>query len=216
MEQFLYGGLTEFIGPAIAGLFVVMIALAYTGAALWLWTLFAAAFLFGIGAPYAVLIVFGIVALLFNVPPLRQNIVSGPVMKILDSLGFLPTISDTERIALDAGTVWVDGEFFSGKPNFKKILEESYPELNQEEKDFMNGPVEELCRLTDDWKIHQQGDLTPEVWDYIKKEDSMNYKDSIWYKIERFFDRHNHLMEFIRTIIALMVLFLQFYILSRL
>jgi len=54
------------------------------------------------------------------------------------------------------------------------------------------------------------------IWDYIKKEDSMNYKDSIWYKIERFFDRHNHLMEFIRTIIALMVLFLQFYILSRL
>lgn len=55
------------------------------------------------------------------------------------------------------------------------------------------------------------------IWKYNKiKVDSMNYKDSIWYKIERFFDRHNHLMEFIRTIIALMVLFLQFYILSRL
>ena len=58
------------------------------------------------------------------------------------------------------------------------------------------------------------------IWDYIKmdkiKVNSMDYKNSIWYKIERVFDRHNHLMEFIRTIIALMVLFLQFYILSRL
>ena len=57
------------------------------------------------------------------------------------------------------------------------------------------------------------------IWDYIKKGSSImeqkKYKDSIWYRIERFFDRHNHLMEFIRTIIALMVLFLQFYILTR-
>ena len=56
------------------------------------------------------------------------------------------------------------------------------------------------------------------IWDYIKKGNMMEqieYKDSIWYRIERFFDRHNHLMEFIRTIIALMVLFLQFYILTR-
>ena len=56
------------------------------------------------------------------------------------------------------------------------------------------------------------------IWDYIKKGSMMKqieYKDSIWYRIERFFDRHNHLMEFIRTIIALMVLFLQFYILTR-
>ena len=49
-----------------------------------------------------------------------------------------------------------------------------------------------------------------------KETDSMNYKDSIWYRIERFFDRHNHLMEFIRTLLALMVLCLQFYILTRL
>jgi hypothetical protein len=44
----------------------------------------------------------------------------------------------------------------------------------------------------------------------------MDYKNSVWFKIERFFDRHNHLMEFIRTLIALLVLFLQFYILTRL
>jgi len=55
------------------------------------------------------------------------------------------------------------------------------------------------------------------IWKYInKKDDSMNYRDSIWYKIERFLDRHNHFMEFIRTILALMVLCLQFYILTRL
>ena len=55
------------------------------------------------------------------------------------------------------------------------------------------------------------------IWNYInKKEDNMNYKDSIWYKIERFLDRHNHLMEFIRTILALAVLSLQCYILTKL
>ena len=57
------------------------------------------------------------------------------------------------------------------------------------------------------------------IWDHIKKGNMMEqieYKDSIWYRIERFFDRHNHLMEFIRTILALMVLCLQFYILSQL
>ena len=53
------------------------------------------------------------------------------------------------------------------------------------------------------------------IWDYIKKEDSMDYKDSIWYRIERFFDRHNHLMEFIRTLFALITITLQLIILSR-
>ena len=50
----------------------------------------------------------------------------------------------------------------------------------------------------------------------MSKKEYKKYQSSIWYKIERFFDRHNHLMEFIRTLIALLVLFLQFYILTRL
>ena len=170
LSQFFFGGLTDFVGIAIAGILVVFLALAYTGASLWLWTIFAAAFLWGFGAPVWLWVIFGVFAVLFNVPPLRQNLVSAPVMKILKSIGFLPTISDTERIALDAGTVWVDGDFFSGKPDFKKILSESYPDLTQEERDFLNGPVEELCRMTDDWQIHQDGDLPEELWDYIKKE----------------------------------------------
>ena len=70
--------------------------------------------------------------------------------------------------------------------------------------------------MTQGVKTEEEGSM---IWDYIKKGSSImkqkEYKDSIWYRIERFFDRHNHLMEFIRTIIALMVLFLQFYILTR-
>ncbi|MEX0813526.1 MAG: acyl-CoA dehydrogenase [Chitinophagales bacterium] len=170
MEQFFYGILPQFIGPAIAGIVLVFLALAYKGAALWLWTIFAAAFLWGFGAPVWLWAVFGAFAVLFNVPPLRQNLVSAPTMAFLNKLGFLPTISDTERIALDAGTVWIDGDFFSGKPDFKKILEESYPELSEDEKAFMNGPVEELCKMANDHQIHKDGDLPAEIWDYIKKE----------------------------------------------
>ena len=42
------------------------------------------------------------------------------------------------------------------------------------------------------------------------------YQKSVWYKIERLFDRHNHLMEFIRTLFALITITLQLVILSRL
>lgn len=70
--------------------------------------------------------------------------------------------------------------------------------------------------MTQGVKTEEEGSM---IWDYIKKGSNImkqkEYKNSIWYRIERFFDRHNHLMEFIRTIIALMVLFLQFYILTR-
>ena len=82
----------------------------------------------------------------------------------------LPTMSNTEREALEAGSVWWDGELFSGIPNWEKLLSMPAPVVSSEEKIFLQGPCEELCRMLDDWDIsHQRGDMPPEIWEYIKK-----------------------------------------------
>ncbi|MEX1099027.1 MAG: acyl-CoA dehydrogenase family protein, partial [Bacteriovoracaceae bacterium] len=82
----------------------------------------------------------------------------------------LPSISDTEKTALEAGSVWVEKDFFSGRPNFKKLKKEAYPSLNEEEKRFIDVQVNELCKLINDWEIWQNREIPQDVWDYIKKE----------------------------------------------
>jgi len=160
--------LTDYTTVIAIAAVVAALVIGFTGAPIWTLAVLVFAYLFG--APVWLVAILGAIAVVFNVKPLRTTIVSRPVMNLLKSMGFLPTISDTERIALDAGTVWVDGEFFSGKPDFKKILQESYPDLSAEEKAFLNGPTETLCRMTNDWQIYKDQDLPAEVWAYLKKE----------------------------------------------
>src|SRR5262249_21374585 len=81
----------------------------------------------------------------------------------------LPKMGDTERIALEAGTVWWDGELFSGRPRWKRLLDFPIQGLTERERTFLDGPVEELCRKIDDWQVIQQRDLPPEIWDCIKQ-----------------------------------------------
>ncbi len=101
-----------------------------------------------------------------GITPLRQKLVTPPLMKMAS--GMLPTIGDTERIALEAGSVWWDGELFSGKPDWEKLLRFDITPLTKEEKAFLAGPVEELCAMIDDHQIAQDRDLTPATWKYIK------------------------------------------------
>ncbi|HYG61712.1 MAG TPA: acyl-CoA dehydrogenase [Thermoanaerobaculia bacterium] len=82
----------------------------------------------------------------------------------------IPRISETERQALEAGTVWVDGELFSGRPDFRRMLREPYPILADEERAFLDGPVERLCALVDDWEVSRRRELPPKVWDLLKEE----------------------------------------------
>jgi acyl-CoA dehydrogenase len=104
---------------------------------------------------------------LLNVRPLRKAVMTRPFMKTY--LRLLPAMSQTEREALEAGTVWWDGELFTGAPKWKKLLSAQAPKLNAEEQAFLDGPCEELCRMLDDWHItHERGDLPPKVWDYLK------------------------------------------------
>ena len=104
---------------------------------------------------------------LFNVRPLRKALITRPFMKAY--MRMLPSMSQTEKEALEAGTVWWDGELFTGKPKFEKLLASKAPQLTAEEQAFIDGPCEELCRMFDDWDItHRRADMPPKVWDYLK------------------------------------------------
>ena len=104
---------------------------------------------------------------LLNLRPLRKAFITRPFMKIYRRM--LPSMSSTEREALEAGTVWWDGELFTGKPDWSKLLSAKTPVLTAEEQAFLDGPCEELCRMIDDFDItHRRGDLPPEIWDFLK------------------------------------------------
>ncbi|GAA0724930.1 acyl-CoA dehydrogenase [Dokdonella soli] len=107
-------------------------------------------------------------ALLSGLPPLRRQLVSRFVMPMFAKV--LPRLGDTERIALEAGTVWWDGDLFGGMPDWQKLLDFQPPPLSAEEQAFLDGPTEELCRRISDWDIYQQRDLPAPIWDFIKEQ----------------------------------------------
>jgi acyl-CoA dehydrogenase len=123
----------------------------------------------GRGSP----IVFGLIwlaflaaALILNLPTFRRAIVIKPFFLLFRRM--LPSLSRTEREALEAGTVWWDGELFTGRPDWSKLLATPKPQLTENERLFLEGPVEELCRMLDDWKIaSDMRDLPSESWKFI-------------------------------------------------
>ena len=92
------------------------------------------------------------------------------LMKLMKANKMLPQISDTERQALEAGTVWVDGEFFSGNPDFARVLREPYNSLSGEEKAFLDGPTEELCKMIDRYTVSRTRKVPEHILDYMKKQ----------------------------------------------
>lgn len=108
------------------------------------------------------------VALVLGFPPLRRHLLTASVFRIYKRLQ--PAMSQTEREALDAGTVWWEGQLFSGKPRWEDLLAYPVPKLTVEEQSFLDNECEEACRLTDDWQTTQRHhDLSPETWRYIKE-----------------------------------------------
>jgi acyl-CoA dehydrogenase len=78
-------------------------------------------------------------------------------------------MSQTEQEALEAGSVWWDAELFTGKPDWQRLLNLPPPRLSQQEQDFLDNETETLCELLDDWRVtHEDKDLSPEAWQYIK------------------------------------------------
>lgn len=99
---------------------------------------------------------------------LRKDFISKPLLKLINNLKLLPTISQTEKIALRSGDVWVDGNFFNGSLDFKNILTEPYPELTNDELEFLNTKADEVCRNSNDFDIFAKRDLSEETWQYLK------------------------------------------------
>jgi acyl-CoA dehydrogenase len=98
----------------------------------------------------------------------RRRQISAPLLKLFAQV--TPKLSETEQTALEAGTVGFEGELFSGKPDWRELLKQPRPELSVEEQAFLDGPVEELCGMLDDWQItHELADLPPDVWAFIKQ-----------------------------------------------
>ena len=153
---------------------VAIVVLAYTAAPGWLWTVFGAVFLYRLTAAneyHPVLLAadaaFILVALALNLPPLRRALISNHVLAWYKRI--LPAMSQTEREAIDAGTVWWDGDLFSGKPDWAKLLAYPAPELTAEEQSFLDRETEELCAMVNDWETTQvYQDLSPEAWQFIK------------------------------------------------
>jgi acyl-CoA dehydrogenase len=98
----------------------------------------------------------------------RRDFMSKPIFALARNV--LPPMSDTEREALEAGDVWWDADLFTGNPDWSKLLNYAPAVLTDEEKAFLNGPVDELCAMLDEWKIFWEWrDLPHEVWDFIKR-----------------------------------------------
>lgn len=101
------------------------------------------------------------------VPSFRQSLISKKALSLFKKV--LPAMSQTEKEALDAGTVWWEAELFKGKPDWKKLHDIKAPQLSAEEQAFLDGPVNEVCAMVNDYQVtHELADLPPEVWQYLK------------------------------------------------
>lgn len=157
-------------------------ALAYHRAKLWMWTAVIAAMLllhshlclftthhsaFCKLALTIEWLIFFIIAIPFNILPLRRKLFSAHALSIYH--GMMPKMSRTEKEAIDAGTVSWESELFRGAPRWNQLLKIPEPQLTADEQAFLEGPVEELCSMINDWDItHVRTDMPPEMWQFLK------------------------------------------------
>jgi acyl-CoA dehydrogenase len=104
----------------------------------------------------------------FAIKPLRRLLISDRLFGLFRKA--MPTVSPTEQQALEAGTVWWDGEIFSGRPRWRVLLKTPPPSLSDREQAYLDGPVEELCRMLDDWMICDTWRKLPDaVWEFFRE-----------------------------------------------
>lgn len=107
--------------------------------------------------------------LLLGVPRIRRRYVTAPLFRQFRKV--MPPMSQTEQEALEAGSVWWDAELFTGRPDWQRLLNLPKPHLSQDERAFLDQQTDTLCRMLDDWRItHEDRDLSPEAWRYIKEQ----------------------------------------------
>ena len=114
-----------------------------------------------------VAVLLALVVLPLLITPIRQRFITAPLLGFYSKI--LPPLSDTEKVALEAGTVGFEGELFSGKPDWQILLNQPKPVLTAEEQAFLDGPVETVCGMLNEWETtHVNADLAPEIWEFLK------------------------------------------------
>ena len=112
-------------------------------------------------------IVFVVLGIALAVPSLRRSLISDAILRIYRKV--MPAMSQTEREAIEAGTVWWDGELFSGRPEWKRLLETPLSALTTEEQRFLDHETTALCAMTSDWETtNVYKDLSPQAWQFVK------------------------------------------------
>lgn len=139
----------------------------------WTWALGAGLLLltlFGLLSVIGGIVLWGLFVFLalLNLSELRIALLSRPMFAYIRKV--LPPLSDTEREAVEAGTSWWEAELFQGDPDWQKLIGHRTSALTEEEQAFLDGPVDELCRMLDDWEMTSElNDLPPEAWEFLKK-----------------------------------------------
>jgi acyl-CoA dehydrogenase len=155
---------------------VLALGLFHVGRNLLAWTLsgallFVGWWITGVAYPPLFLALAGIfllVAVVGGVPPLRRLLITRRILPLVSRM--LPRMSETERTAIEAGTVWWEGELFSGDPDWKRLLNFHPQQLTAKEQAFLDGPCERVCGMLTDWEVNRAGDLPAEVWSYLRTE----------------------------------------------
>ena len=151
-------------------------ALAYHRANGIAWSIWVAAVVagleFGTGTPGWIVKSLWVAAAVFAafaiVKPLRRAVITAPIFQLYKKI--MPQMSQTEKEALDAGSIWWDADLCTGKPDWKKLLAYPQAKLTAEEQAFVDGPTEELCGMLDEWtNSHERMDLSPEAWKFIRE-----------------------------------------------
>ena len=119
---------------------------------------------------YVVFSLFYFIAAAFaNLHTLRQRYLIAPLLPFLKKK--LPSISATEREAIEAGNTWWEKQLFGGRPYWRDLFSIPKPTMSAEEQNFLNHQVDHVCSMLDDWEIIFSGrDMPKHVWDYLKEE----------------------------------------------
>ena len=152
------------LGVIIAGL-----AIGFFGLPFVIWVIFGVLAFLVLGL-WPLAIIYLIISAPFLAPDMRRRYITSNIFNYIKKKGLVPKVSETEEVALRAGTNWIETDLFSGRPDFKKLFSEPYPELSEPEKAFMETKVDAVCAMVTDWEIFRNRDLPQAVWEYLKAE----------------------------------------------
>ena len=167
-------GLEVHLAYILVPAFILALSFAFCSVSFWLWSIYFVILAWGFAFPPVLMGLLVVLLGIFNFPSLRAVLVSACVLRVIRWLQILPKISPTERTALEAGKVWLERDLFSGKLDLDSILKKGpYGELTSEEEAFLQGPLEDLCGMVDDWQVWKERRIPEPVWNFMKQKGFM-------------------------------------------